>query len=270
MHAVKRIFVFYVRVFRALSPLFRLPAPSLSNLPTVLLLSLVACAHAPDPPVGGRYDGKQMPSLVEPPKNIAPHHALMLAYADWRAGKTMQPGRVLAWSPDISLGSGALEQYIEDGAAKNMSDRLRTMLRMRVSYLVPSPFALDINSWDYRRFNINQVEIDALCGRREIDSVGSFSRTEKIALRYAGAMTQTPVRLSQQQLDDMRQNFSEKEIVAIVALIAKVNYWARLLEGLRIKPAGYTRDSALHLKDYDTFSGHYGAIDSHPADPQPP
>lgn len=219
----------------------------------LFIFSTVDCAHVPDKPVGGTYDAKTMKSLVEPPKNVAPHHWLLLEYADWRAGKEMLPGRVLAWSPDISLGSGALEQYIEDGAAKNMNDRLRTMLRMRVSYLLPCPFALDINSWDYQRFHISTAEIDALRGVKDIDSIDSFSKKEKIALRYAKALSLTPVQLSQELLDAMRQNFSEKEIVAIAALVAKVNYWARLLEGLRIKPAGYTQDPALHLKEYDTF-----------------
>ncbi len=218
-----------------------------------LLLWPLACEHAPARPLGGAYDAQHMQSLVPPPRDIALHHQLMLDYADCRAGKKMLPGRVLAWSPDISLGSGCLEQYVEDGAAKNMSDRLRTMLRMLVSYQVGSPFALDINGRFYRQFKISAAEIDALRAVKDIDSINTFSKKEKIALRYAQAMTHSPVRLSQKQLDTLRQNFSAKEIVSIAALVAKVNYWARLLEALRIKPAGYTQDPALHLQDFDTF-----------------
>lgn len=224
-----------------------------SGLSLIFLIS--ACKSIPEPPVGGTYDSRSMPSLVAPPEHIALPHRLLLAYADHRAGKEMLPGRVLAWDPDISLGSGLLEQYIEDGAAHNMSDRLRTLVRMRVSYQVPSPFALDINSWFYKDFNITADEIEALRGLRKIEDVASFSPKEQLALRYAAAITATPVHLEQSLLDALRATFSAREIVAIAALSAKVNYWTRLLEALRVKPAGFTDDPALHLQAYDTFGG---------------
>ncbi len=214
----------------------------------------LSCSHVPDKPVGGTYDEKTMESLVEPPEDIALHHRILLAYADSRAGREVRPGRVMAWSPDVSLGSGLLEQYIEDGAAKNLDGRMIAMLRMLISYEIPCPFALDINSWEYRRFKITADEIDALRGVKDIDDVDSFSKKEKLALAYARAISATPVRIEQDMLDELLRTFSEKEIVAIAALSAKVNYWARLLEGLRVKPAGYTDDPALHLQDYNTFS----------------
>ena len=66
-----------------------------------------------------------------------------------------------------------------------------------------------------------------------------------------------PVFLDNEILNRLRYNCSEREIVALAALAAKVNYWARLLEGLRIKPAGYTDDPVLHLDEYNTLEERY-------------
>ncbi|MCK5671888.1 MAG: hypothetical protein KAH95_00850, partial [Spirochaetales bacterium] len=84
-------------------------------------------------------------------------------------------------------------------------------------------------------------------------SIASFSEQEKAALIYAQELSKTPIMLNQQVLDNLRANFSEKEIVVIAALSAKVNYWARLIEALRIKPAGYTDDPILKLDEYSSF-----------------
>jgi alkylhydroperoxidase family enzyme len=73
------------------------------------------------------------------------------------------------------------------------------------------------------------------------------------ALKYAQELSKTPIILDQIVLDNLRMQFSEREIVAIAALTAKVNYWARLIEALRIKPAGYTDDPILNLEQYSTF-----------------
>ena len=90
-------------------------------------------------------------------------------------------------------------------------------------------------------------------GQIDIAAVNSFSEQERVALRYAVAMTTTPPAFSSSLLTDVRRLFTHEEIVAIAALSAKVNYWARFIEALRIKPAGYTDDPLLRLEDFSTF-----------------
>lgn len=120
--------------------------------------------------------------------------------------------------------------------------------------MIPSPFAVDINSQNYENFNISEEEIKFLQGLVEIENIKSFSKKEKTALKYAEALSETPIVLKQTLLNDLRNQFSEKEIVALASLSAKVNYWARLIEALRIKHAGYTDDPILRLEEYSSFS----------------
>lgn len=219
----------------------------------LLLISGCVSSKKVDIPVGGSYNESTMKSLVEPPEKIPCFLRRMIKIADKKAKKEMLPGRVLSWSSKISISSGLLELYVEEGAASCLEGRMIKLLRMRISYTVPSPFALDINSSNYENFNITKEEIEGLRGEREIDTIESFSEREKVALKYAYELSKTPITLNQKLLDDLRYNFSEEEIVALAALSAKVNYWARLIEALRIKPAGYTDDPILHLDKYSTF-----------------
>jgi hypothetical protein len=206
-------------------------------------------------PIGGSYNETAMKSLIGSPQKIPFFLRLMIWIADKKAQKEMLTGRILSWSPKIGIGSGLLELLIEDGAADCLEERMIKILRIKVSFAIPSAFALDINSWNYKHFNITEEEIKGLQGIKKIDSITSFSEKEKVALKYAHLLSKTPVVLNQKLLDDLRRLFTQREIVTIAALIAKVNYWARLVEALRIKPAGYTDDPILHLEKYDTFTG---------------
>lgn len=204
-------------------------------------------------PVGGTYDEGTMESLVDPPEKIPFLLRPALRIADKKAKKEVLPGRVLAWSSKTALSSGLLEFYIEEDAADCLDRRLIKLLRIKISYIIPSPFAVDINSQNYEDFNITEDEIRYLQGPVDIDSIASFSEQEKTALIYAQELSKTPIMLDQKVLDNLRSHFSEKEIVVIAALTAKVNYWARLIEALRIKPAGYTDDPILNLEEYSSF-----------------
>ena len=220
-----------------------------------LALILWGCAsqNQSSIPIGKKYDEKTMESIVNPPKKIPLYLRLIIWIADKKAHKKMITGRILSWLPKVSISSGLLELGVEDDAATTLDKRLIKMLRIEISYTVPSPFAIDINSQNYENFDITKEEIEAFQGLIKIDSVSTFSKKEKIALEYANQLSKTPVMLSQDILDELRYNFTEREIVAIASLTAKVNYWARLMESLRIKPAGYTNDSILDIEKYNTL-----------------
>ncbi len=224
-------------------------------IPSFFLFILIGCATfiKKDTPPGGKYDENTMESLVKPPKKISLFMKIMIKIADKKAKKKMMTGRVISWLPKMAFSSGLLELYVEDSAASCLDSRLIKLLRMEVSYTVPSPFAIDINSQDYQNFQITQEELEGLQSKKIIESISTFSEQEKAALRYAHQLSIDPIQLEQKNLDDLRTLFTEKQIIAIVSLTAKVNYWTRLIEGLRIKPAKFTDDSNLRIEEYNTL-----------------
>jgi len=197
-------------------------------------------------------DGK-MPSFIGPPKKIPPFSRFLLGIAEREFDKELRPGRILTWSTNLGMASGLLELYIEKGAEKILEPRMVYLVRMQVSYSASCPFAIDVNSAYYAKHAITPDEIKAMQRLIPYDDVASFSVTERTALRYAHAATITPPRFDEPLLSDVRRLFTHEEIVALAALMAKVNYWARFIEAMRIDPIGYTDDPLLLLDDYTTF-----------------
>jgi len=196
----------------------------------------------------------QSKSLINPPKKIPFLTGIFLGYAEKEFKKELLPGRILAWEPDMGVASGYLEYTVETEAAKVLDKRLVYLIRMAVSYRVPCAFVIDVNSWEYKKYNINSEELDCMKGLISPDKVRSFSKREVVAVEYALAMSNTPVVFTGELLDSVRKLFSREEIVAISVLAAKVNYWARLIEAWRIKPAHYSDESALEIEKYNTYS----------------
>lgn len=204
-------------------------------------------------PVGSAYNKTTMKSLVNPPSPLPWYFKPFIKIADKKAHKKMLMGRVLTWSPHIAISSALLELYIEKGASRSLEKRMVTLIRMMVSYTVPSPFAIDINTYQYKKYHITKEEIEGIRGLKPLEHITSLHEKERVALHYAQALSKTPLVVQQSQLDDLRRLFSEKEIIAITTLTAKVNYWARLFEALRIAPAGLSDDPVLHQKEYETL-----------------
>lgn len=151
-------------------------------------------------------------------------------------GKTMLPARILAWYPKAALGSGVMEGLVahEDGG---MDRRLLKLVRMTASYAAACPFCIDMNSHEHRKEGISDEEVLALRG--DINSADTFSEREKLAVLYARAISQTPLKFHPDLVEQVKAAFSEREFVILASTAAQVNYWARLIQALGIPPAGF-------------------------------
>ena len=70
------------------------------------------------------------------------------------------------------------------------------------------------------------------------ESSPEFNNTEKLVLRYAAAMTQAPVHISDQQFEELRSHFNEKQLVELTSAIAWENYRARFNHAFGIEAEG--------------------------------
>jgi alkylhydroperoxidase family enzyme len=151
-------------------------------------------------------------------------------------GRIMLPARILAWYPKAAIGSGILESLVahEDG---RMTRRMLKLIRMASSHAAACPFCVEMNSYEYRYVGITDEEAESLRG--EFEKVASLSEQEKLAITYARAISQTPLRFHSDLVERVKSVFNERELVVLVSTAAQVNYWARLIQGLGIPPAGF-------------------------------
>ncbi|HEY7315810.1 MAG TPA: hypothetical protein VH643_41155 [Gemmataceae bacterium] len=67
-----------------------------------------------------------------------------------------------------------------------------------------------------------------------------FSALEKLVLRYALALTQTPANVPEELFTNLRQHFSPQQLVELTSAIAWENYRARFNRGFGIEAEGFT------------------------------
>ena len=76
-----------------------------------------------------------------------------------------------------------------------------------------------------------------------------FSELEKLALRYAVAMTATPVELAGDLFDALQTHFDARQLVELTAAIAWENYRARFDHAFGCEAEGYSEGAFCPLPD---------------------
>ncbi len=70
-----------------------------------------------------------------------------------------------------------------------------------------------------------------------------FSETEKVVLQYTDGMTSTPVDVPDELFSQLKQKFSEAQLVELTAAIAWENYRARFDHAFGIESEGFSERS---------------------------
>jgi alkylhydroperoxidase family enzyme len=189
-----------------------------------------------------------MTAFIAPPKRIPFYLRVGLWISQRVTGKDLLPARLLAWYPKAAIGSGVMESLVahNDG---NLDERILQLVRMQASFAVACPFCVDMNSFQYENQKISQTELHVLQGRAPIESVGTFSERERLAIEYAKLISQTPLQFPSSTIDALKQHFTEREIVVLASTAAQVNYWARLIQSLGVPPAGFSDQCLLEVRD---------------------
>lgn len=177
-----------------------------------------------------------MQAFIKQPERIPLILKLGIWFSEKVTGKIMLPARILAWYPKAAIGSGIMEALVahEDG---QMNQRMLKLIRMAASYAAACPFCIDMNSYEHREAGITDEEAESLHG--DIEQVKSFTEREKLAVLYARAISQTPLKFHPDLVQQVKTAFTEREFVILASTAAQVNYWARLIQALGIPPAGF-------------------------------
>jgi len=95
---------------------------------------------------------------------------------------------------------------------------------------------VDIGSAVGRKQGVTEAQ---LLGLNNFENSPVFTDLEKLVLRYAAAMTQTPVEVSDEVFDGLRSHFNSQQLVELTSAIAWENYRARYDHAFGIEAAGF-------------------------------
>jgi 4-carboxymuconolactone decarboxylase len=74
----------------------------------------------------------------------------------------------------------------------------------------------------------------------DFENSADFSEVEKLALRYAVAMTETPVEVSDELFAELKRHFNNQQLVELTSAIAWENYRARFDHAFGIEAEGFS------------------------------
>jgi alkylhydroperoxidase family enzyme len=81
----------------------------------------------------------------------------------------------------------------------------------------------------------------------DFETSSAFTEVEKLVLRYAVAMTQTPVEVPDELFASLRQHFDARQMVELTSAIAWENYRARFDHAFGIEAEGFSAGAACAL-----------------------
>ena len=159
-----------------------------------------------------------------------------------RFGRPVEPLQGYARNGAVLAAMTALEVGME--RATRLDTRLKQLAELRVAALVGCRFCLDIGSALVAKAGVAPEQVRAL---NEYDGSAAFSPLEKAVLRYADAMTATPVDIDDTLVAALLDRMDEPQLVELTAAIAHENLRARMNHALGYGAAGFTEGGVCAL-----------------------
>lgn len=109
---------------------------------------------------------------------------------------------------------------------RSIAPVLRALLELRVSQINGCAYCVDLHTTEAREAGETQQRLDCLIVWREVPF---FTAAEKAALAWADSVTHIATNGAPKALyDELREHFSDEEIVDLTLIISQMNAWNRL------------------------------------------
>jgi len=158
-------------------------------------------------------------------------------------GSGIEPIEIWAHQPKMMSGMGKFQQAVRKG--KTVDDRLKNLVELKGAQMIGCEFCVDLGSQICRNSGFSDDELLALPRYRQSDL---FSEREKLALDYAVAVMRTPVEVTDELFAQMKEQFSDEQLVELTALLTVVNL-DRFNAAFAIASAGFSEGSVCVLPD---------------------
>ena len=153
-------------------------------------------------------------------------------------GKVLQPLRIGALDMRLLLAFGHME--LAQQRARQMPGELKELARMLAGMQVNCPWCIDIGVLESRKTGILEEKLRALL---EYEHSPLFTQEEVLVLRYAEAMTRTPLRVPDELFEALKAIYTDRQIAELTFLIAWENCVARFNHALGIEADGLSGDA---------------------------
>jgi AhpD family alkylhydroperoxidase len=148
-------------------------------------------------------------------------------------GRVITPARVYALDSRLLLAVGLMEEVQE--WAKQTRAPVKQLARMLVAWRIGCPWCLDFGTRQAESLGVTDEQLVAL---PDYEHAPLFSEEERAVLRYADAMTRTPVHVPDALFNALKEHYTDRQILEITAAIAWENFHARVNHALDLEAEG--------------------------------
>jgi AhpD family alkylhydroperoxidase len=125
----------------------------------------------------------------------------------------------------------ALQAYVDQSG---LDAKLRELIKIRASQINGCAYCLAMHTRDARKIGETDERMHLLDAWREAPV---FSARERAALAWTEALTLiTQGHVADEVYDEVRKQFSEKEIIDLTAAVCAINTWNRIAISFRATP----------------------------------
>ncbi len=149
---------------------------------------------------------------------LGPRMIKKLTGREPQIGNGMEPMEIWAYQPRMMMGMGKFNQAVRKG--KSVDERLRNLIELKGAQMIGCEFCVDLGSQICRNSGVSDEELLALPRYRQSDL---FTEREKLALDYTVAVMDTPVDVTDELFAQIKEHFSDEQLVEITALLTLVN-----------------------------------------------
>lgn len=153
-------------------------------------------------------------------------------------GEVPEPLAVTAHHRALLAGASAVETALD--RADHVDERLTELAVLKAATVVGCEFCIDVGTSLATDHGVTERQLRDLQNFEDSDA---FSDRERLVLRYAVAMSTTPVDVPDKLFDALADAFDEPQLVELTAAIAFENYRARFNHAFGIAPQGFAEGS---------------------------
>jgi AhpD family alkylhydroperoxidase len=133
-------------------------------------------------------------------------------------GSGIEPVEIWAYQPKMLSGMGKFQGAVRKG--NSVDERLKNLVELKGAQMIGCEYCVDLGSQICRKSGFSDDELLALPRYRQSDL---FTEREKLALDFAVGVMRTPVEVSDELFAQLREHFSDEQLVEITALLTVVN-----------------------------------------------
>ncbi|WP_020108604.1 carboxymuconolactone decarboxylase family protein [Nocardia sp. 348MFTsu5.1] len=175
---------------------------------------------------------------------VAPQDAGLLVkgayrYAERRFGSVPEPFAVLAHHRGLFMAS-ALHESVVERASKVLPPNIREIAVYRTAWVVGCSWCIDFGTMLQKH---DDLDIDRLEHIADYATSPLYSDDERAAIAYADAMTATPITVTDEQVDDLRDRFGIDGLIELTYQISLENQRSRMNAALGLTDQGFSTDS---------------------------